>query len=154
MDQNDFLKPHLKGERFEGAAIPLEMLRDLALLEEMVTEVAKWVYLRQHPGRTRSPRGFTGGVEFRLTRVEDGSAIPVISLDFADVSLPAMLRHELTSYGPWRTVGWRGMAAHQAVRRSTGLLPPSKLSSTTSCHYPRVSHGGRRATSRMGAGRR
>ena len=91
MDQSDFLKPHLKGERFEGAAIPLEMLRDLALLEEMVTEVAKWVYLQQHPGRTRSPRGFTGGVEFRLTRVEDGSAIPVISLDFGEVSLPALL---------------------------------------------------------------
>ncbi|GAB4524788.1 MAG: hypothetical protein Tsb0020_42870 [Haliangiales bacterium] len=91
MDQTDFLKPHLKGERFKGAAIPLEMLRDLALLEEMVTEVAKWVYLQRHPGRTRSPRGFTGGVEFRLTRVEDGSAIPVISLDFAEVSLPAVL---------------------------------------------------------------
>lgn len=82
-----FLKPRLVGDRFEGHAIPLEFLKDLAVLEEMIVEVAKWRYLQDNPERKRSPRGFTDGIELVLTGVEEGSAIPVISLVVAAASL-------------------------------------------------------------------
>lgn len=82
-----FLKPRLTGARFEGHAIPLEFLKDLAVLEEMVIEVAKWRFLKANPERKRSPRGFTDGVELKLTGVEEGSAIPVISLVMASATL-------------------------------------------------------------------
>ena len=86
----EFLRPRLCGTRFEGAAIPLEVLRDLAVLEEMVIEVAKWRFLQEHPDRQRSPRGFTDGIEMKLTSVEDGSAVPVISLVMASANLPGV----------------------------------------------------------------
>ena len=35
-----FLSPRLVGERFVGHAIPLELLKDLAVVEEMIIEVA------------------------------------------------------------------------------------------------------------------
>lgn len=88
MNTVEFLRPKLCGARFEGAAIPLEFLKDLAALEEMVIEVAKWQFLREHPDRTRSPRGFTEGVELKLTSVDEGSAIPVISMVVTSLRLP------------------------------------------------------------------
>lgn len=75
-----FLSPRLVGKRFEGHAIPLEVLKDLAVLEEMVIEVAKWRYLQEHPDRKRSPRGFTDGVSLKLTAIGDGSAVPQVDL--------------------------------------------------------------------------
>jgi hypothetical protein len=76
----DFMAPRLIGERFQGHAIPLEVLKDLSVLEEMVVEVAKWKYLQEHPDRTRTPRGFTEDISITLTGIDDGSAIPKIVL--------------------------------------------------------------------------
>jgi hypothetical protein len=79
MDQT-FLKPRLTGSRFDGHAIPLELLTDLAVLEEMIIEVAKLEFLKDNPGRKRAPRGFTKGIALKLTGIEAGSAIPIIGL--------------------------------------------------------------------------
>ncbi|MEP7011030.1 MAG: hypothetical protein ABJC13_11965 [Acidobacteriota bacterium] len=83
MTEIPFLRPRLIGPRFENRAIPLEVLKDLAVIEEMVIEVAKWKFLCAHPERRRSPRRFTEGIELKLTGVEEGSAVPVISLFLA-----------------------------------------------------------------------
>ena len=80
MNEVEFLRPRLCGARFEGGVIPLEILKDLAVLEEMLIEVAKWRFLQEHPERQRLPRGFTKGIELKLSAVEEGSAVPVISL--------------------------------------------------------------------------
>jgi len=87
MNTTPFLSPRLTGARFIGGAIPLELLKDLAVLDEMITEVAKAEFIKDHPDRKRSPRGFTEGLEIKLTAVEDGSAIPVISLFTAIATL-------------------------------------------------------------------
>jgi len=87
MDSEPFLRPRLTGPRFEGHGIPLEVLKDLAVLEEMIVEVAKWKYLKDHPERLRSPRGFTEGIELKLTGIDEGSAIPVICLIVAATTL-------------------------------------------------------------------
>lgn len=84
----EFMRPHLLGARFEGKSIPLEVLRDLSVLQEMIIEVAKWQFLSEHSDRKRSPRGFAEGVEIRLTNVEDGSAIPILTLFLASQALP------------------------------------------------------------------
>jgi hypothetical protein len=83
MTTEPFLRPRLIGERFEGHSIPLEVLKDLAVLEEMIVEVAKSEFLKDHPHRRRSPRRFTDGISLKLTAIEDGSAVPVISLVIA-----------------------------------------------------------------------
>lgn len=87
MTSEPFLKPRLTGARFEGGAIPLEVLADFAVLSEMVVEVAKWRYYKENPKRMRVPRGFTDGISLKLTAVEDGSAIPDIRLFIAGTAL-------------------------------------------------------------------
>lgn len=75
-----FLSPRMVGDRFDEHSIPLEMLKDLAVLEEMIIEIAKWCYLKEHPDRKRSPKGFTDGISIKLTGVGEGSAIPQLNL--------------------------------------------------------------------------
>ncbi len=75
-----FLAPRMVGPRFAGHAIPLEMLKDLSVLEEMIVEIAKWRYLQDHTDRKRSPKGFTEGISLKLIGVGEGSAIPQLNL--------------------------------------------------------------------------
>lgn len=82
-----FMRPKFTGTRFDGHTIPLELLSELSAFEEMLVEVAKWAYLRDHPDRKRSPRGFTEGISIRLSGVEEGSAIPVLVLSIASLEL-------------------------------------------------------------------
>lgn len=78
-------KPELRGQRFADHEVPIEVLKDFAAFEQMLIEVAKREYLDAHPGRARIPRGFTKGVELRLTAIEPGSA--KLSLVLAGLSL-------------------------------------------------------------------
>ena len=80
MSETTFLCPRLIGARFEDHSIPLELLKNLSVLEELIIEVARLEYFRDHPDRRHVPRGFTDGIELKLTGIEDGSAVPVISL--------------------------------------------------------------------------
>jgi len=73
-----FLKPRLIGARFEQGSIPVDVLRDWAAFRDLVVEVAGAVYLAEHPGRRRLPRGFAAGFALHLSAIEKGSAVPVI----------------------------------------------------------------------------
>ena len=89
MTTSPFLKPRITGARFAGGAIPLEVLADFAVLSEMILEVAKWKYREENSSRKRVPRGFSNGISLKLTDVEEGSAIPVISLVISSTMLLA-----------------------------------------------------------------
>ena len=87
MSIETFLEPRLVGSRFDGHAVPLELLKDLAVLGDLIVDVAKWQFLQDNPTRKRTPRGFTEGIELKLTGVEEGSAKVLISLVTASVML-------------------------------------------------------------------
>ena len=79
MNGVEFLRPRLCGKRFEGGGIPLEVLKDLSVLEDMLKDVAKWRFLQDHPERKRIPKGFAVDVELKLSDVAVGSTVPVIT---------------------------------------------------------------------------
>lgn len=83
-----FLTPKLEGDRFVEHSIPLETLKDWASFEDLIVEVARWLYLKDNPDRQRVPRGFSERFVLHLSGVEDGSAIPVIDRLFTDGNLP------------------------------------------------------------------
>ena len=80
-----FFKPKLLGDRFAHHQVPLEIFKDFSAFEEMLIEVAKQEYLKDNPGRQRTPRGFTKRIEVRLAAIEEGSA--VLSFTLAGLSL-------------------------------------------------------------------
>ncbi|XZF13495.1 hypothetical protein ACTHGU_17080 [Chitinophagaceae bacterium MMS25-I14] len=85
--QIEFLAPRLTGRRFDDHSIPLELLEDFAAFEELLVEVAKWLYLKQHPDRHRVPKGFTNGISLKLSSIDQGSSIAKIVLVTASTGL-------------------------------------------------------------------
>lgn len=88
-----FLEPRMVGTRFENHSIPLELLKDLAALENILIDVAKWHYFKDNPERQRCPNGFTNGVSLRLEGIDEGSAIPKIVLISALTLMPVGSEH-------------------------------------------------------------
>ena len=119
----EFLKPRLVGTRFNEHSVPLELLKDFAALEEMIIEVAKWKFLQAHPDRARVPRGFTDGVALHLTKIEDGSAVPVISLLFG-TPFPSV---NSTYFDQAREAIIEAVASANQGQDSTSQLPPNLL---------------------------
>lgn len=84
-EPREFLAPTLEGKRFTAHTIPLDVLKDLAVLQDLVIEVSKDEYLKANPDRQRCPNGFTKKTSLCLAQIREGSAIPVIC--FAAASL-------------------------------------------------------------------
>lgn len=126
MDEEPFLKPRLTGDRFAGHTIPLEVLKDLAVLEELIPALARVGFLRDHPDRKNKPKGFTDGLELRLAGVEPGSAKPLIVLAVAVTTLlPSDGQHYMRQAADELV---KGLAEAEAGRSPTPYLPEDLLS--------------------------
>ncbi len=125
MTSKPFLKPRITGARFADGSIPLEVLADFAVLSEMILEVAKWKYREDNPSRHRVPRGFSDGISLKLTGVEQGSVIPVISLVVGSALLLPSESEEY--YNVARDTVISAVAAAEQGTRITDHLPEKLL---------------------------
>ncbi|MFP4541794.1 MAG: hypothetical protein ACLFR7_09205 [Opitutales bacterium] len=87
------MTPHFKGKRFDEHALPLEFLKDLAALEDMVIEVAKHEYLKENPQRHRTPRHFTSTVALQLAELSEGGVVARIALTLAGSTAALLSAH-------------------------------------------------------------
>ncbi len=115
--------PTLRGERFEGHTVPLELLKDFSALEEMLVEVAKWKFKQEHPDRERIQRNFATGIELQLAKVDEGSAILKIVLA---ISTPLLLHPNVTYFEQARAEIINAIAL--SAEDHPQLLPPRYLS--------------------------
>lgn len=122
------MKPRLVGERFTEHAIPFEVLKNLAVLEDLVIEAAKWKYLEAHRDRQRVPRGFSDGVALQLTEIREGSVIPVIALTLVTTTplIPEAGTH-LTWFEQGREAIFATVSAAEQQLPVSGSLPPHLL---------------------------
>ena len=67
--------------------MPLEALPELAAYRDLLTAVARELYLAENPGRVRLPRGFANSFKLSLARVEAGSAVPIIERESSSAEL-------------------------------------------------------------------
>lgn len=82
-NKKEIFAPRFDGSRFENHTMPLELLEDLKVLQEMTVEMAKALYLEQNTDRQRVPKNFTQGISFELEGLQEGSTIPKIIMTFA-----------------------------------------------------------------------
>ena len=80
MVMKEFLRPRLTGKRFEKHGLPLDILRDFSVLDEMIRNIAISIFKEEHPGRSRIPRNFMEPISLQITGLEEGSTIPTIML--------------------------------------------------------------------------
>ncbi len=76
---NVFIKATLKGKRFEKHTLPLDLARDFIAYEDLIIELAKHFYKKEHHGREKVLRGFSEGFSLQLKSIGEGST--VISLE-------------------------------------------------------------------------
>ena len=93
MSSVGFLKSRLRGARFDNGEIPVDVLADLIALRDMVLDVARWQYLKTNPDRQRSPPDFNE-VNFNLTGIERGSAVPIIKLASSQSTLDGQVPYQ------------------------------------------------------------
>ena len=130
------LRPRLTGRRFEKHGIPVELLKDFAVLGEMIIEVAKYQFLKDHPKRQRIPRGFTQDVSFELLAIEKGSAVPVLVISSTTPTLlpsPAMEYFERAYQSIIRAIY---LASKNKEEEIVKELPPRFLS-----YFDRIGRG-------------
>jgi hypothetical protein len=72
-----FLSPHMEGDRFDDHTIPLDLLRDLAEVGDLIRDAARWFYLKDNQ-RRRLPKGFADRFSLCLEYIKEGSAEPRI----------------------------------------------------------------------------
>jgi S-methylmethionine-dependent homocysteine/selenocysteine methylase len=73
--KTEFIQPRFDGARFAEHTLPLEVAKDLAAYETLVVELAKHLYLQDHPGRQRVPKGFDADFHLHLEKVDDGTDV-------------------------------------------------------------------------------
>lgn len=78
MSRVPFVSLIFRGGRFQGSAMPLEALPELAAYRDLVVATARALYLGNHPERERLPKGFDGELHLVLDRVTEGSVVPNI----------------------------------------------------------------------------
>jgi len=74
-----FFTPRLVGERFEQHSIPLDVAKDLAVLEDLLVGAAKHIYKSEYD-RQKGPRNLRAGVSLRIEGISEGSAIAYLQL--------------------------------------------------------------------------
>lgn len=81
----EFIQPRFDGARFAEHTLPLDVAADLAAYEKLVIDLAKRLYLQDHPTKDRVPKGFEAGFHLHLQKVDDGCARPLLALVAAGV---------------------------------------------------------------------
>lgn len=91
-----FAAPRFVGERFNNHSLPVDVVGDLAAYQAMLVDVAKHLYLQDHPERHRVPKGFSE-VSLDITKIESGSTSAILTLvSVAMLSSQPLLIEDLT----------------------------------------------------------
>lgn len=67
-----------RGGRFESGALSIDVLPDLAAYRDLIVDLAKHLFLQQHPRRKRVPKGFVESFQLGIRTIQSGSSGPVL----------------------------------------------------------------------------
>lgn len=81
MSKSGIVRTRMSGGRLKEAGLPLFILGDLAPLQDMVVDIAKWLF-REEYGRMRSPSSFNQ-THLKIAGLHSGSAVAEIDIGTA-----------------------------------------------------------------------
>lgn len=82
--EHDFGLLEFSGGRFDSPGMPIAALLELRRFEVLVEDVAVALYLREHPKRARTSRGFRASFDLRVTEFREGCVEAVLTRPAAD----------------------------------------------------------------------
>lgn len=88
----EFASVRFAGGRFDRHVIPFDMLPDLAAYREVLIELAKTIYRRDHRDKVRLPRGFAASFHLALAGITPGRSAVAHAVQLPEVGQQAPLR--------------------------------------------------------------
>lgn len=85
------------GERFETQGIPVDVLDEARICQQILLSRARNLYLQDHPETARVPPGFEADHRVRLLNIEEGSSVMVFVADRDPSKLAMKQDHYLES---------------------------------------------------------
>ena len=95
------IRLRLAGGRFADGHLPLDFLRDLAALGEVLSEIARTSYKSHYTHRKSVPKGFAENISPVITKLERGNSLRIVlqpSLTPISGHSPSMFPHPWLSY--------------------------------------------------------
>jgi len=71
-----FYQPRFTGGRFEEQSFPVDATPELVAYKSLIVDLAKYLYLQDHPERQRVPKGFAESFRLDIEQIDSGSAKP------------------------------------------------------------------------------
>src|SRR6187402_2014419 len=91
-EREDFASVRFAGGRFDRHVIPFDILPDLSAYREVLIELAKAIYRRDYPEKTRLPKGFTASFQLALSGVTQGQSAVAHAVQFQEIGQQTPLR--------------------------------------------------------------
>ena len=126
MDESQFMRVRLHGGRFKEAELPFFILGDLAPLQEMVVDVAKWLFKKEQK-RERASSDFNQ-IYLKVVGLNSGSCVADIAIDTTQPILPdvPVQNHKYFEMAVGRIVDVIEQA-EQGPKRLNGRVPPQYM---------------------------
>ena len=126
MPKSGIMRVRLSGGRFKEAELPFFILRDLAPLQDMVIDVAKWLFRKEH-GRVRSPPSFDQAY-LKIVGLYSGSTVTEIDIDTTrmtldDAPVPNQKHFEMAANNIVKVIG----LAEQGEENLNGHMPSRSM---------------------------
>lgn len=123
MSKSGIMRIKLSGGRFKKAELPFFILGDLAPLQDMVVDVAKWLFKKEH-GQRRSPSSFDQ-TYLKIVRLHSGSTVAEIDVDTTrmipdGVPVPNQKHFETAANNIVDVIG----LAERGAEHLNGRIPP------------------------------
>lgn len=77
-EPTSFVELHWNGQRFENHEFPIASARELSIYEEALKNLAREIWIKMHPSRSRVPRGFSDSFSLYLSEIKPGCVNTVV----------------------------------------------------------------------------
>lgn len=112
-----FVTHIFRGERFTDESIPVDILPEISAYRDLVVEVARELFLKQHPSRQRVLKRFEEHFDLRLTHFSKGSTVVTLERTLPTV-VQSRLFEENDVFDDARNL------VDECIQKVAGNLPP------------------------------
>lgn len=121
----ELFSPRYVGKRFESHRLPVDFVDDLVVLKKIIVEMAKDLYLADHPDRKRIPKNFLNGISIELEGLEPGSTVAKLVMVVATRTLFPEINYDYFIQAPNQVI--RIIEAAHLNENLDNLAPHSVL---------------------------
>jgi hypothetical protein len=68
------ITPYFSGERFKNHTLPLDVVGELVVLQDIILEISRWLFKQDNPDKPQVPKGFKQQAKLSIAKIKKGSS--------------------------------------------------------------------------------